>query len=190
MDVLITSQPEKLSPEVRALQDPARPLPGGTRFFEEKFVFGGLVKQLGLGIALIAVGVPVLLFAIVVMFSPSNTTVYSDTSQYDVWLAVIGLVLVLGGYIFISTLKSKYRVMKQQQKGIASRYGVFLSGDLLIGNNSFDTTIIPRSRFKGVQAGAVQYEVNGAVKSFNLPEEIVGADRGALESAIRAWAGG
>lgn len=189
MDVLISSQPEKLPPEVRALQDSARPIPAGTRFFEEKFVFGGLVQQLGLGIALMVVGVLVLLFAIVVMFSPSNTTVYSDTSQYDVWLAVIGLVLVLGGYIFLSTLKSKYRTMKQQQSGIASRYGIFLSGDVLISTNLFDTTVVPRSRCKGVKDGAVQYELNGAVKSFALPKEIVGADRGALESAIRSWAG-
>ena len=49
MEVIITSEPEKLPPDIRALLDEDRPLPEQVRFFEEKFTVSAQFKSWWLG---------------------------------------------------------------------------------------------------------------------------------------------
>jgi hypothetical protein len=186
MDVLITSDAAKLPPDIAQLQDDSRPLPVGVQFFEEKFTFAGLVKQLLWALLFLAVGIIVFLVSVILMFTPDrNSTVYSSTSMVFLTGAVIGLVFAIGGWIFLKSLWPKYRLMRGQSSGRTTRYGIFLTGDLLISRSFEDTTVIPKPSFKGVKNGAVQYDLKGQDKSFNLPDT---ATAGALEAAIARWA--
>jgi hypothetical protein len=78
--------------------------------------------------------------------------------------------------------------MKQQRAGRQTRYGVFLLDDLLISRDWFDTTIIPRPFFKGLDGREVRYQLLGQEKTFDLPREIVCNNQDALASAVRKWA--
>jgi hypothetical protein len=78
--------------------------------------------------------------------------------------------------------------MKRQREGAQSRYGVFLLDDLLVSHGWFDTTVIPRPSFKGLDGRAVKYALLGEVQTFDLPREIVRDGQDALANAIRSWA--
>ena len=188
MDVLITSKPELLPPEVAQLQDVSRPLPAGVQFFERRYTYGDLIKQFLLGIALIPVGVILILFGIFVMFAQDRSTVYSSSSQMELTIVVVGLVLCLGGYLLLQMLLPKFRFMRQQDRGVATRQGIFLIGDLLVSNDVGDTTVIPKEFFKGLKDHKVQYQLKDQLKSFDLPSEWIGQGRHSLEAAIARWA--
>ena len=72
MDVLITSQEEKLPPPVRALLDPAQPLPADAIFFEQKFTLAALLGRLLGGLALLGASVFLAPLAILLLFGSSG----------------------------------------------------------------------------------------------------------------------
>ena len=188
MDVLITSEPEKIPADVRLLQDGGRPLPANVQFFEEKFTLTGLVKSLVLGFALLVVGVLVIAFFFYVVFSPRPVTVSSGPTSFDFAIGGVGLAFLVGGYLLLSSVRSEYRLMREQGRGTDTRYGIFLVGDLLIRHGTVDTTIIPRPFFKGLAGNAVRYELKGEAKSFNLPDAFVGKEPRLVMQAIESWA--
>lgn len=187
MDVLITSIPEKIPPEIRQLQDGSRPLPADVAFFEEKFTLSGMLKSAMLGLILTIVGLVLMFVFIYLLFFIPRNTVYSSSGDYEFWIGGVGFVFLIGGWLMLKSLGGSYRLMRQQHQGIDTRYGIFLTGDLLVSHNWLETTIIPRPFFKGVVDGAIRYEVGGSVKSFDLPGAIVGKDTQLLEAAVRAW---
>jgi hypothetical protein len=188
MDVLITSDPEKIPPDIRQLEDSSQPLPADVQFFEEKFTLAGLVKSLILGIVLMAVGILVIAFFFYVVFSPRLTTVYSGPTSFDFAIGGVGLAFLIGGYLLFVSVRSEYRLMREQARGADTRYGIFLVKDLFVRHSSVDTTIIPRPFFKGLAGNAVRYEFKGEVKSFNLLAAFVGSDPLFVAEAIEKWA--
>jgi hypothetical protein len=188
MDVLIASEPDKIPPDVGQLQDGDKPLPASVQFFEEEFTLRGIVKSLVLGLALAVVGILVILFFFYVLFGPRPTTVYSGPTSFDFAIGGVGLAFLIGGYLLLASVRSEYRLMREQHRGRDTRYGIFLVKDMLISHNSSDTTIIPRPFFKGLAGGAVRYELKGEAKSFNLPGAFVGRDPRLVEQAIVEWA--
>jgi hypothetical protein len=188
MEVLSTSDPDKLPPEVRELEDPAKPLPAGVQFFEERFSYLGLLKQFLLGVGVAVAGIVLMLACVLAFISDLHATPpYSSTSfEWKVGLGVGGAIFVYLGYWLVTSTWPNYRLLRQQRRGLHPRYGIFLTGDLLVRHSWFDTTIIPRPLFKGITGGAVHYEEKGETKSFTLPE-IVDNGNAALAAAIETW---
>lgn len=188
MDVLITSLPEKLPLEIRQLEDAGQPLPADVRFFEEKLTAASLLKPVILGVMLEILGVLLILPFLYLFPFRAPLTVYSPQFGYGAAFGATGVVFLFGGYLLLRSLRPRYRLMQQQHQGVDTRYGIFLTGDLLVSHSWFDTTIIPRSFFKGLQGNAVAYELNGSLKSFDLPGAFVGAEMPRVQQAIRDWA--
>ncbi len=189
MEVIVTSMPEKLPPEVLQLQDTNRPLPPDVQFFERRYAYGDLFKQMLLGIVLIPVGVVIVIVAVALMFHIDRSSAsYENTSQVAFTMAIVGLVVIGCGYLVLASLRPRFKFMRQQTQGVATRQGIFLMGDLLVSQDVMDTTVIPKPFFKGLVAHKVQYQLKDELKSFDLPAEFIGQDRQSLEAAIARWA--
>jgi MFS family permease len=189
MDVLIASG-EMLPSNIRDLEDPQRPLPSGAQFFEERFAPGRLAWQLALGILATVAGPAIILLFLTIVYH-LDREIFSLTDsdwKFVFYTFAIGAVSLLGGIMLLLSILPKYRLMKQQRAGNQTRHGIFLLDDLLIRHHWFDTTIIPRPFFKGLDGREVRYQLLGEEKTFDLPREIVCNDQDALASAIRSWA--
>jgi len=186
MQVLITSEAAKLPPALRSMIDESQPLAPDVRFFEEKFTTGSIARMLGLGIVLAVIGVLLCLFGLSLLLHPGPN--YRGFDAYDTWPFLAGLVFLLGSFMLISSLRGRWAVKRAQEAGAATRYGIFLSSDLLVSRSWFDTTVIPRPLFKGLEDRSVHYAHDGQTKSFALPATIVSMDPAQLDKAIRAWA--
>lgn len=187
MDVLISGEPDKLPPEIRALVDPQRPVPAGVDFFEQAFSLQGLLFPAIIGVTLAVLGALMLVMALVMLVSLRRNTVY-DTLTGEMWLGAAGVTFLFAGSMMLGSLKTRYRLIGRQKAGERTRYGLFLIGDSLVSNSLFQTTVIPRAAFEGLSNGAFRYAFRGEVKSETLPDALVGRDRPALEAAIRRWA--
>jgi hypothetical protein len=178
--VVITSDPGKLPPAVRAMVDKSKPLAPGVVFFEERFTVAGTARVLALGIVLAVIGLIIGLAGIIGVTSPGP-------GSYGVWIILTGFAFLYGGYWMFGSLRARWAVMRAQKAGEHSRYGIFVSDDLLINNSWFDTTVIPRSAYQGMQGQSLRYDLNGEAKSFALPGALVGAEHASLDDAISAW---
>ncbi|MBN8942830.1 MAG: hypothetical protein J0H01_25230 [Rhizobiales bacterium] len=187
MDVLITGEPEKLPPEIRALVDAQHPVPADTDFFEQAFSLQGLLFPAFIGVTLAVLGALMLVMALVMLVTLRRNTVY-DSLTVEMWLGGAGFTFLFAGWMMLGSLKTRYRLIGRQKAGERTRYGLFLTGDSLVSNSLFQTTVIPRPAFRGLSGGAFRYEFRGEVKSETLPGALVCRDRPALEAAIRRWA--
>jgi hypothetical protein len=183
--IIITSLPEKLPEEVRALIDEQRPLPADVPFFEERFTLASIAGTTVMGIVVIVLGV--VLSLIGVLAALGKAFLLGLIVPFPVPL-LAGVVCLFGGYLLVSSLGGRTKLGREQAAGAVTRYGIFLLGDLLICRSFFDTTVIPRPFFKGLEGRAVHYELDGAAKSFNLPAAIVGRDVRDMDAAIAEWA--
>jgi hypothetical protein len=189
MDVLITSDSAKLPAEVLQIQDVDRPLPPDVQFFEEKITYSDLATQLIWGIVLMPLGALVLILAVFMMFAiDRHTASYSSSLDFLFVVAAVGFVFLGAGYLLLKSLWPKFQCMKRQQRGVATRFGIFLVAEMLVSHSVFDTTIVPKPYFKGLKGRSVQYERNGETKSFDLPATLVGKDVQNLDTAIANWA--
>lgn len=186
MDVIITSDPKKLPPEILALQDEARPLPPGAQFFEQRFTFSGLLKNAVIGVVLALFGLFAFIFfiAMVVDLLGPTTVAYS---QYQSQV-IFGSLAFSGVFLFASyvMLGSLWPAAWLAWSGRHSRYGITLLGDRLVSHSLFDTTVIPRDKFTSIFGGKVGYLLGENAKSFTLPD-IVDGRRPKLEAAIQSW---
>jgi hypothetical protein len=189
VDVIITSDPEKLPPEIRALQDEAQPMPPGARFFEQRFSFLMLVRNGAIALVLALLGLAAfVLFAIMVVESFGPTTVANSSFDSRIELSVLAVSAVLwfACYLMLGSLLPAARLA---WSGKRSRYGIVLMGDRLVSHSLFDTTIVPRDKFTSITGGKVGYQLGGDAKSFTLPD-IIDDRRHELEAAIRSWKAG
>ena len=184
MDVIITSDPEKLPPEIRALQDEGQPLPPGAQFFEQRFTLLGLVKTAVIGLVLALIGFITFIFFIATLIASFGpTTVASSDSQIIFGSLAVSAVFWFASYFMLSSLLPAARLA---WSGRSSRYGITLLGDRLVSHSLFDTTIIPREKFTAITGGKVGYQLKEEEKSFALPE-IVGNRGPQLAAAIQSW---
>jgi hypothetical protein len=186
LDVVITSDPEKIPPEIRALRDEGQPLPPGAQFFEQRFTFVGLLKTALIGLVLALIGLITFIFFIaMVLDSFGPTTVASSTYSSQIIFAslAVSAVFWFGCYFMLSSLLPAARLA---WSGRPSRYGITVFGDCLISYSLFDTTIIPRDKLTSITAGKVGYLLKGEEKSFALPS-IVDNRQQQLEAVIRSW---
>lgn len=186
MDVVITSDPKKLPPEILGLQDQSQPLPPGAAFFEQRFTFAGLAWTALIGVVLAVAGLLTLLFFVALLvesFGPTTVAYSQFDTKAEFWSLAVAAVLMFGSYLMLSSLAPAARLA---WSGRPSRYGITLLGDRLISYSLFDTTIIPRDKFSAIADGKVEYILGDNKKSFNLPD-IAGNRRPQLEAAIRDW---
>jgi len=184
--VVITDEPGVLPPEIRPMVDPGTPLAPGVRFFEEKFTLAGTARTLGMGLGLGIAGLLMVVFGVKLLIYALST--YARIDAYDSWPLVAGLVFLFASGLMIHSLKGRWSVMRAQQAGTRTRYGIFLVDDILVSRRWFDITVIPLAMFQGLKNRSVAYEFGGKPKSFDLPSDIVGADTSGMLEAIRQWA--
>jgi len=183
MEVIITSEPDKLPPDVRALIDEAQPLAPGIRFFEERYTLLDMGRTVGAGILLGVIGLVCCLFGVSLFFY------VTQFESYDLAPLFAGGVFLFASWMMISSLGGRWRVMRKQQAGTPTRYGLFLKDDMLVSNSWFQTTVIPRLGFLGLQNRSVLYLFDSKTKSFTLPKAVVGTEAAQLDAAIETWAG-
>ncbi len=189
MDVISTSDPAKLPPEVLRLQDSGQPIPPDVQYFEEKFTYLDMAKQFLWGVVFIPIGALLMFLAVVfIIWQDTHTNNYSSMLSFYFGMAAVGLVFFFGGCWLLKALGLKFRLLRQQHDGVVTRYGVFLFGDLLVYRSWSDTTIIPKPFFKGLKDRSVQYGKEGETKSFSLPSRLIGKNVQSLDAAIASWA--
>lgn len=185
METISTSLPEKLPEEIRGLLVETRPLPPGVMFFEQRFTAASLAGRLLLGLALLAAAALLVPFGLVWLFSPQkNATVY-DNNNLDWWFLAFGVVVGVAGWMLVASIPACLALGRRQKAGEQTRYGVFLTSEALVWRSYFDTTVIPRENFRGLQNRAVHYESANGEKSFTLPVDWIGAAEPG--QAIRSW---
>ncbi len=188
MEVFITSEPEKLPPEIRALLDEGCPQACGATFFEEKFTASGQLRSWLLGGGLMLGGALIFFFGLTLLFTPKRAVYDEHVASSSWWLLGAGAVLSYGGYLLFGSGKGKGAVRRRQERGERTRYGIFLLPDALVSHSWFDTTVIPRAFFRGLDGNVLKYEFKKQAKSFDLPAELVGSSGEALRTAIENWA--
>lgn len=184
-EVLSTSLPEKIPDEVKALMDERTPLPVQVRFFEEKQSAGSVLKTWLIGGGLVLAGIVIGLFGIYVL---ANDNSIHGNNSLDWKIVFVGGTFIFAGVLMLKSIPRKLTLARAQQSGRVTRCGIFLTPGQLISRNDFDVTVIPRSKFRGVEGVAVRYEFKGETKSFNLPSPLIGRTTDELVQAIREWA--
>jgi hypothetical protein len=186
VDVIITSDPAKLPPEILALQDENQPLPQDAQFFEQRFTFSELLKTAAIGAVLAFLGLITFIFfiySVIDLFGPT-TVAYSNYQSQTIFgsLAVSG-VFFFASYLMLGSIKPAFGLA---WSGRHSRYGITLLGDRFVSHSLFDTTVIPREKFISLVAGKVNYRLGEKDSWFMLPD-IAGGRRPQLEAAIQSW---
>jgi hypothetical protein len=188
MDVLVVYDSAKLPPEIQKLQDVDQPLPPDVRFFEERYSYSDLAKQFLWGVILMPLGALVLVVSTILLFHIDRHSPSYDSMANTLFTAdAVGFIMLVGGFLLLKALWSKYQLIKRQQNGRGTRHGVFLHSDWLIYRSDDSTKVVPKPSFKGLKDRAVQFEHDGATKSFTLPAKLVGKDTQSLDSAIASW---
>jgi hypothetical protein len=186
VDVIITTDPEKLPAQIRALQDPARPLPIGAQFFEQRFTFMGLLQNVTIGALLAIMALIAFMFFIALLvesFGPTTVAYSQYDSKVEFGALAFSGVFGFGSYLMLSSV---IPIASLAWSGQHTRYGLVLLGEWLVSHSMFDTTVIPRDKLTGVAAGKVGYLLGQAHKSLTLPN-IVDGQLPLLIAAIERW---
>ena len=187
--VIITSDRAKLPPDVQTLVDEGSPLPSGWQFYETKMTMGSILFYLILGGALVLLGLGALLFSLeTLIWTSKHATVYNSGLHWKPLFFGIGV--IFGGGWMLYTVPGKFRLLQSQGAGKATRFGIYLAPGRLVSHSDFDTTVLPKSEFRGLDGKSVKYVLNGQDKSFNLPAEIVGRPVTDLHQAVQNWGAG
>lgn len=185
LEVLITSDPAKLPSEVAALLDPSVPLPAETAFFEKRYELAEMMHRLLFAIGISLAAAVIIPFGIAFLFSyPQVTT----TTSVDYLPLGFGLVCALAAWMMLASIRTCWNLRRLQSLGQPTRRGTFLTPAALIQAGEIDTTVIPRSRFRGLVGKTVKYHQRDAEKSYRLPAALLNATPQQLEQAITQWA--
>ena len=172
--VLVTSDLSKLPESLRNLFEPAVPIPADVRFFEERQTVVESLKALFIGIGLAVVGIALIFPGLLASF----------------YLAIVGAVFVLAGYLMVNSFFSRMKALKDQQAGRQTRYGVFLTDKNLFIRSDLSYTIIPRPSYHDLQGSTLYYRVDQETKSVNLPQTLPTPSGTWLLASVKAWAKG
>lgn len=176
---LITDDPRQLPPDYGPLVDAQQPLPAGVRFFEERKTWRGLGKRLGLSAVFSVLGL--LLIA-------TDIIVAQTIGEIDLFvLTLIGLACWFAAFLLIRSLWPNIKIMRRQQAGAATRYGVFITDAALLIHTDLDLTLIPRLNALQRDGGQLHYTWQDKAKALSLPVQVVGADAETLRQAVQAW---
>ena len=191
MDALVVYDSAKLPQEIRELQNVDCPLPAGAQFFEEEYVFADVAKHFIWGLILVVLGTIVVVGGGIVFLRldlDRYSSAYERISSVFGTIGVAGLVMFGIGYFLLKSAWPEYKIVRRQQKGLATRQGIFLVGDVLIDNKDDVTRVVPKAAFRGLKDRQVQFEYEGETRTFSLPTRLVGADVPSLDAAVAAWA--
>jgi hypothetical protein len=186
LDVIVTSDPQKIPPEILALQDQAQPLPQDAQFFEQRFTFWGMMQTATIGLVPILIGLVAFAFFISMLIASfgSTSVAYSQfTNKIEFGALAVSAVFWFGSYLMLSSLVPAARFAWSREH---TRYGITLLGDRLVSYSLFDTTVIPRDKFTSIAGNKIGYLLGDSEKSFTLPD-IVEDRRPQLEAAIQGW---
>lgn len=179
---IVTDDPNQLPPDFQRLVDPQQPLPPEVRFFEERKTWRSLARRVGVSLVLILVGL--LLIA-------ADLGLTQLIGEIDLFiLTLIGLGCWLGAFLLIRSLWPQVRIMRRQQAGAATRYGVFITDEALLIHTDLDLTLIPRLNTIQLDGGQLHYTWQDKPKALSLPAQVVGADVETLRQAVQAWLNG
>ncbi len=189
MDSVVVYDAKKMPDEFQQLIDPNRPLPSGVMFFEELFTYADLVRQFLWGVILIPVGALVTVVALFLFFRLDRYSPSYDTTLNTLFFAeIVGVLLLIGGLMFLRSLGAKFRIIRAQQKGETTRLGVFLHRDWLAYQSDDAVKVVPKERFKELKDRDVHFQYENDLRSFTLPSRLVGLDAQRLDEAVATWA--
>jgi hypothetical protein len=189
LDATVAYDLDKLPPEIQSLLDRDRPLPAGTQFFEQQFTYGDVVKQGLLGLILLPGGALVTIVAIVAVFGiDRHSPNFHSMQNFLFGAALVSLLVAAVGFMMLKSLWSLIGIVRTQNRGDATRYGVFLRDDSLILHNEDATKVVPKTAFKGLKGRNVQFEHDGETKTLLLPAALVRTPTDRLDAAVAAWA--
>jgi hypothetical protein len=185
--VIATSDPDQLPPELAQLLDATRPIPPGTRFFEEAFTLGGMARALLVGLLLVPLGLLVGRIAVMPFHMSDGSTRQNPYMIYELAFAAACLI---GAWLLLGSLRGRWRAMRAQQAGRGTRYGVFLLPNAILLRGMTDILAVPRGLVTAVREHRLHYLRDGKPRNDGLPKRLVGQPRESLEQAMQAWAAG
>ncbi len=185
MDTVITSVPEKLPENVRGLLEEARPLPPGIAFFEQRYTMSALLGRVLIAAALSVVALALIFSSFEFLYLRHVDPRYREFINFKEFAA--GAVCGFGAWLMFSSVGAGRALGRRQAAGERTRHGIFLTPEALVSHSQFDTTVIPRENFRGLNGGSVSYLLKDVPKSFTLPAEWVGASPAEVAQAITVW---
>ncbi len=185
MDTIVTSVPEKLPESVRGLLEETRPLPPGVAFFEQHYTASTLLRRVLIAAVLGLVAVALIFSSFEFLYLRHVDPKYQEFINFKEFAA--GAVFAFGAWLMLSSVGEGRALIRRQAAGERTRHGIFLTPEALVCRSQFDTTVIPRENFRGLNGGSVNYLLKDAPNSFTLPTEWVGALPAEVSQAITVW---
>lgn len=189
MDTIITSDAEKQPESVRGLLEESRPLPPGVGFFEQRYTSAIFVKRVVIGLVLLLIGAVLILFSMEFLYEYGRHIDPKYREYFNIKEFLAGAAFVFASWLMVSSLPAGWALKRRQEAGERTRHGIFLTPEALVSRSQFDTTVIPRENFRGLNGGNVNYVLKeaGEPKSFTLPTDWVGGSPAQVEQAIAFW---
>lgn len=187
MDTISTSDPEKLPESVRGLLKETRPLPPGVSFFEQRYTAATFLKRIGIGLVLWLIAVVLILFSMEFLYEYGRHIDPKYREYFNIKEFVAGAVFAYAGWLMVSSVRAGWALKRRQEAGERTRHGIFLTPEALVCQSQFDTTMIPRANFRGLNGNNVDYLVKDVPKSFGMPSEWVGLSPAQVQQAIVQW---
>lgn len=110
--------------------------------------------------------------------------------EIGLFLTLIGLACWFAAFLLLRSLWPVVRIMRRQQAGAATRYGVFIGAEALLIHTDLDLTLIPRQNAVRLDGLRLYYTWNDKPKTLSLPGQLVGTSSDALMRAVQAWLAG
>lgn len=182
--VLIASDAAKLPEAVRALLDPSTALPADVEHFESRFDWNYISSKVLIGIGFGVATIVMVPFGVVMLFDRG------PSGRGDVSFAPLSFGVVCGfvTYFMFAAARAAWSLGERQRRGERTRRGTFLTPDALVQATESDTTVIPRSAFRGLNGRTVSYELKAARKTFGVSADVIESTPADRHAAILAWA--
>ena len=184
-DILITAVAEKMPAPVRELLAENQPVPPDVAFYEQRLTASALTKRIAIAAVLFLIAVLLLISSLEFLYLRHVDPKYQRYVNIKELAAAVAF--GYGGWLMLSSVNTGRALARRQAAGERTRLGVFLLSDTFVCHSQFDTTMVPRGNFQGLSGGKVNYSLNNAPKSFNLPDEWVGVSAVEVHQAIGAW---
>lgn len=121
----------------------------------------------------------------------TDVIVAQTVGEIDLFvLTLIGLVCWLTTFLLLRSLWPNVRIMRRQQAGAATRYGVFIGAEALLIHTDLDLTLIPRQNTVRLDGLQLHYTWNDKPKVLSLPGQLVGTSSDVLTRAVQACLAG
>ena len=136
---------------------------------------------------LFVIAVVLILFSMEFLYEYGRHVDPKYREYFNIKEFLAGAAFAYAGWLMFSSVSTGRTLERRQAAGERTSHGIFLTAEALVSHSQFDTTVIPREKFRGLNGRNVNYLLKDVPKTFGLPTDWVGASPGQVEQAITHW---